>query len=113
MDFSSVQLEFMLPDQFAQMGDGRVAHNLEGIEWQEEKRKFGEAFAGKPHSLQSVIVTGYHPDLHSAAVTEFLGLFPDLESLAFTAVGREDQDNIDQLAGVLTALNPDLHVSIV
>ncbi|KAJ2492822.1 hypothetical protein IWW37_001120 [Coemansia sp. RSA 2050] len=126
MDFSSVvrmltflpaveQLEFMLPDQYAQVvGDARgVAHNLEGVEWQEEKRKFGEAFAGKPHSLQSIIVTGYHPDLHSAAVTEFLGLFPDLESLAFTAVSREDQDNIDQLAGVLTALNPDLNVSIV
>ncbi|KAJ2419846.1 hypothetical protein GGF41_004483 [Coemansia sp. RSA 2531] len=90
-----------------------VAHNLAGLEWAEEKRKFGEAFAVKPHPLQSIIVTGYHPDLHSAAVTEFLGLFPDLESLAFTAVSREDQDNIDQLAGVLTALNPDLNVSIV
>ncbi|KAJ2812752.1 hypothetical protein H4S07_001181 [Coemansia furcata] len=127
MDFCSVvrmltflpsveQLEFQLPDQFAPLpGDaGRsVAHNLEGPEWPEEKRRFAEAFAGKPHPLQSIIVTGYHADLHSAAVTEFLGLFPDLESLAFTAVSREDQDNIDQLAGVLTALNPDLSVSIV
>ncbi|KAJ2118157.1 hypothetical protein IW146_000128 [Coemansia sp. RSA 922] len=129
MDFCSVvrmltylpsveQLEFQLPDQYAVPGNmspevRSVAHNLAGLEWAEEKRKFGEAFAVKPHPLQSIIVTGYHPDLHSAAVTEFLGLFPDLESLAFTAVSREDQDNIDQLAGVLTALNPDLNVSIV
>ncbi|KAJ2423292.1 hypothetical protein GGF47_003294, partial [Coemansia sp. RSA 2524] len=61
----------------------------------------------------SMIVTGYHPDLHSAAVSEFLGLFPDLESLAFTAINREDHANIDQLAGVLTALNPELEVAIV
>ncbi|KAJ2743647.1 hypothetical protein GGI20_003594 [Coemansia sp. BCRC 34301] len=106
------QLEFHIPND-QHLPSGEVAHNLAGSEWVEEKRKFAEAFAGKPHPLQSIIVTGYHPDLHSAAVTEFLGLFPDLESLAFTAVSREDQDNIDQLAGVLTALNPDLNVAIV
>ncbi|KAJ2446876.1 hypothetical protein GGF42_005579 [Coemansia sp. RSA 2424] len=105
------KLEFQIPEQYTHGGE--VAHNLAGLEWAEEKRKFAETFAGKPHPLQSIIVTGYHLDLHSAAVSEFLGLFPDLESLAFTAVSREDQDNIDQLAGVLTALNPDLHVAIV
>ncbi|KAJ1725148.1 hypothetical protein LPJ53_000644 [Coemansia erecta] len=111
------QLEFMLPDQHAQAVGGRVAgepaHNLEGLMWPEERAKFAEAFAAKPHALQAVIVTGYHPDLHSAAVTDFLRLFPDLESLAFTGIGREDHANIDQLAGVLTALNPDLDVAII
>ncbi|KAJ2893238.1 hypothetical protein IWW38_002930 [Coemansia aciculifera] len=124
MDFCSVtrllaflpaveQLEFQLPDQFTHTG--QVAHTLAGAEWAEERRKFADTFAasGKHHPLLSVIVTGYHPDLHSAAVSAFLALFPDLESLAFTAVGREDHANIDQLAGVLTALNPDLSVSII
>ncbi|KAJ2009258.1 hypothetical protein GGI04_000596 [Coemansia thaxteri] len=128
------QLEFQIPDQYAVSASGSaarpppttpgspidtgrmglgVAHNLEGLGWADEKRRFAEAFAAKPHPLQSIIITGYHPDLHSAAVTEFLGLFPDLDSLAFTSIGREDHDNIDQLAGVLTALNPDLSVAII
>ncbi|KAJ1955477.1 hypothetical protein EC988_001862 [Linderina pennispora] len=130
------QLEFQLPDQFAlppsaagakspaagkpnnlHIDTGRfnpnVAHNLEGSGWEEEKKKFKEAFAGKSHSLLSVTITGYHPDLHSADFTEFLGLFPDLEELAFRSINREDHDNIDQLAGVLTALNPELVVRIL
>ncbi|KAJ2845835.1 hypothetical protein IWW36_004624 [Coemansia brasiliensis] len=140
MDFTSVvklltylpgveQLEFQLPDPSAivpstpgskspapttpvepRLG---VAHNLEGKAWADEKKRFAEQFADKPHPLQSMIITGYHPDLHSAAVSEFLGLFPDLDSLAFTAINREDHANIDQLAGVLTALNPDLEVAII
>ncbi|KAJ1734758.1 hypothetical protein LPJ61_000898, partial [Coemansia biformis] len=142
MDFTSIvrllahlpgleQLEFQLPDQFAVVplpgsktpaspvpGDGRIgslptAHNLEGRTWADDKRRFQEHCAEKPHPLQSMVVTGYHPDLHSASVTEFLGMFPDLESLAFTAINREEHDNIDQLAGVLSALDPDLEVAII
>ncbi|KAJ1898442.1 hypothetical protein LPJ66_002745 [Kickxella alabastrina] len=143
MDFVSVikllmylpgveQLEFQLPDQHAlppsgggsksppplsSADNGRlsgaIAHNLEGRTWSEERARFAEIFAGKPHPLQSIIMSGYHVDLHSAAVTDFLKLFPDLDSLSFASVGREDHDNIDQLAGVLTALNPDLEVSII
>ncbi|KAJ1994266.1 hypothetical protein GGI25_005994 [Coemansia spiralis] len=90
-----------------------IAHNLEGYNWADEKKKFAEYYAAKPHPLQSMIVTGYHPDLHSAAVTDFLALFKDLDSLAFTSINREDHENIDQLAGVLTALNPDLDVAII
>ncbi|KAJ1837911.1 hypothetical protein LPJ70_005670, partial [Coemansia sp. RSA 2708] len=107
MDFVSViklltflpgveQLEFQLPDPTAIVPtpggkspatpvspvDARVAHNLEGRGWADEKKKFAELCAEKPHPLQSMIITGYHPDLHSAAVSEFLGLFPDLDSLA-------------------------------
>ncbi|KAJ2361058.1 hypothetical protein IW150_007335, partial [Coemansia sp. RSA 2607] len=112
------QLEFQLPDMHAQAATagrapGEPAHNLEGVAWAEEHARFAQAFAQTPHALQAVVVTGYHPDLHSAAVTDFLRLFPDLESLAFTGVAREDHANIDQLAGVLTALNPDLDVAIV
>ncbi|KAI8323353.1 hypothetical protein GQ54DRAFT_332564 [Martensiomyces pterosporus] len=131
------QLEFQLADQFAlppntagakspqptarpanlPIDTGRfnpsIAHNLEGAGWEEEKKRFAEHFAAKPHPLQSIIITGYHPDLHSASVTEFLGLFPDLEALAFRSISREDHDNIDQLAGVLTALNPELDVAII
>ncbi|KAJ1933953.1 hypothetical protein GGF37_006551 [Kickxella alabastrina] len=143
MDFVSVikllmylpgveQLEFQLPDQHAlppsnggsksppplsSADNGRlsaaIAHNLEGRTWSEERARFAEIFAGKPHPLQSIIMSGYHVDLHSAAVTDFLKLFPDVDSLSFASVGREDHDNIDQLAGVLTALNPDLEVSII
>ncbi|KAJ2801940.1 hypothetical protein H4R20_003475 [Coemansia guatemalensis] len=141
MDFVSVvkllahlpgveQLEFQLPDHYAVAAtpaaknamptspvDGRnapaIAHNLEGRNWADEKKKFAELYADKPHPLQSMIITGYHTDLHSTAVSEFLGLFPDLDSLAFTSINREDHDNIDQLAGVLTALNPDLEVAII
>ncbi|KAJ2156104.1 hypothetical protein GGF46_005408 [Coemansia sp. RSA 552] len=129
------QLEFQLPDPMAVIPavggksplpqtatspvEGRptpllqTAHNLEGRAWADEKRRFSDLYSEKPHLLQSMIITGYHPDLHSAAVSEFLALFPDLESLAFTAISREDHDNIDQLAGVLTALNPDLEVAIL
>ncbi|PIA16371.1 hypothetical protein COEREDRAFT_81329 [Coemansia reversa NRRL 1564] len=141
MDFVSVvkllthlpgveQLEFQLPDQYAvaatpaskntmptspveNRNGPAIAHNLEGRSWPEEKKKFAELYADKPHPLQSMIITGYHTDLHSTAVSEFLGLFPDLDSLAFTSINREDHDNIDQLAGVLTALNPDLEVAII
>ncbi|KAJ1894999.1 hypothetical protein LPJ81_005055 [Coemansia sp. IMI 209127] len=135
MDFVSVvkllaylpgveQLEFQLPDPHAvipsltpqpqqQQQQQPVAHNLEGYNWADEKKKFADHFAAKPHPLQSMIITGYHPDLHSAAVTDFLALFKDLDSLAFTSISREDHENIDQLAGVLTALNPDLDVAIV
>ncbi|KAJ2799748.1 hypothetical protein H4R21_003439 [Coemansia helicoidea] len=139
MDFTSVvrllahlpgleQLEFQLPDQFAivtlpgykppttpvdtRVGAPPVAHNLEGRTWAEDKKRFEDLCAGKPHPLQSMVVTGYHPDLHTAAVTEFLGLFPDLDSLVFTAINREEHDSIDQLAGVLAALNADLEVAI-
>ncbi|KAJ2774501.1 hypothetical protein IWQ56_000552, partial [Coemansia nantahalensis] len=77
-----------------------------------DKKRFEDLCAGKPHPLQSMVVTGYHPDLHTAAVTEFLGLFPDLDSLVFTAINREEHDSIDQLAGVLAALNADLEVAI-
>ncbi|KAJ2785630.1 hypothetical protein H4R18_000446 [Coemansia javaensis] len=142
MDFVSVvrllmhlpgleQIEFQLPDQFAvvpqqgsktplslvavdnRLGTPPIAHNLEGRTWAEDKRRFEENYADKPHPLQSMVITNYHPDLHSATVTEFLGLFPDLESLVFTGVNREEHDNIDQLAGVLTALNADLEVAIL
>ncbi|KAJ1881315.1 hypothetical protein LPJ57_001688 [Coemansia sp. RSA 486] len=134
MDFASVvrlltylpgleQMEFQLPDPMAVPpstagarspgGSLPVAHNLEGRTWTEDCAKFAAAFEAKPHSLQSIIVSGYHPDLHSAAVTDFLHLFPDLESLAFANIARENHDNIDQLAGVLTALNPDLDVAII
>ncbi|KAJ2726878.1 hypothetical protein GGI07_000206 [Coemansia sp. Benny D115] len=134
MDFVSVvrmltylpgveQLEFQLPDQHAvtaqntananAAGSPVLAHNLAGGQWAEERARFAETFAATPHTLQSIIVSGYHADLHSAATTDFLGLFPDLESLAFTSLAREDHDNIDQLAGVLTALHSDLEVAII
>ncbi|KAJ2708415.1 hypothetical protein H4R19_004756, partial [Coemansia spiralis] len=143
MDFTSIArllvhlpglelLEFQLPDQFAvvslpgykppptspapfepRAGAPPIAHNLEGRTWAEDKKRFEEHYAGKMHPLEIMTITGYHADLNSTSVTEFLGLFPDLESLVFTAVNREEQDSIDQLAGVLAALNPDLAVSIV
>ncbi|KAJ2523640.1 hypothetical protein GGI11_001366 [Coemansia sp. RSA 2049] len=131
MDFVSVlklltwlpgieQLEFQLPDVHAVIPSATpgaslppVAHNLDGYAWPDEKKRFADLFAAKPHPLQSMIITGYHPDLHSAAVTDFLALFKDLDSLAFASIAREDHENIDQLAGVLTALNPDLDVAIV
>lgn len=130
------QLEFQLPDSHAfpannapskpaeppqtgaamspldvnRLNSANVSHNLEGFGWAETKQSF---FASQRHPLQSIIISGYHPDLHSPVITEFLSLFPDLESLAFTQLGREDRDNIDQLAGVLTALNPQLSVAII
>ncbi|KAJ1965937.1 hypothetical protein GGI12_000415 [Dipsacomyces acuminosporus] len=130
------QLEFQLPDQFAlppnnsglkspqattkppnlTIDTGRynpnVAHNLEGAAWDEEKVKFVEHYKEK-HPLASIIITGYHSDLHSASVNEFLGLFKELESLYFRNISREDHDNIDQLAGVLTALYPELEIGIL